>query len=403
LPDPRRQELCTYAAAHLWWHILLSFLLRRGSRNRFDTARNSGWMPANVLRLCGQPWDEQRLGPRRTVSCSENAKRHAGRVSVEAVAELPLHMVQRLFQMRMLESARLFGSWWMILIDGTLKDRGHRCKNGGKRYRYVLDAKLVGPNGLTLHLMSEFSNLRDPALEKEDCELNAFHRLSARLRQRFPRLSICLLMDGLYAVRPVFDTCKRYGWKYLITLKDGRQPLAWSEAVQRLYECGGRAVICRRRAEHGPVEQTLRWVEGVDFGEHSLNVLFMSEIGPAATLWCWVSNLSMSADRVAAIANEAGRARQNIENTFNVEKNGGFGLEHAFCANETAAQNYHLLMQVAYTLWQLLAGGLFGRLMRGCRKMTERSMAELLHVSLLTVPLPVTCPAIGQLRFEPSS
>ena len=89
----------------------------------------------------------------------------------------------------------------------------------------------------------------------------------------------------------------------------------------------------------------------------------------------------MSADRVAAIANEAGRARQNIENTFNVEKNGGFGLEPAFCANETAAQNYHLLMQVAYTLWQLLAGGLFRRLMRSCRKMTQRSMAELLHVS----------------------
>ena len=176
LPDPRQQDLCTYVAAHLWWHIVLSFLLRRGSRNGFDTARNSGCMPANMLRLCGQEWDEQRLGPRRTVSCSENAKRHAGRVSVEAVAELPLYMVERLFEMRMLERARLFGSWWMILIDGTLKDRGHRCKNGNKRYRYVLDAKLLGPNGLTLHLMSEFINMRDPVLEKEDCELNAFRR-----------------------------------------------------------------------------------------------------------------------------------------------------------------------------------------------------------------------------------
>ena len=69
MPDPRRQDLCTDAAAHLWWHIVLSFLLRQGSRNGFDTARNSGWMPANVLRLCGREWDEQRLGPRRTVTC----------------------------------------------------------------------------------------------------------------------------------------------------------------------------------------------------------------------------------------------------------------------------------------------------------------------------------------------
>jgi hypothetical protein len=36
LPDPRVQELCLYAAAHLWWHIIATFLSRKGSRNGFD-------------------------------------------------------------------------------------------------------------------------------------------------------------------------------------------------------------------------------------------------------------------------------------------------------------------------------------------------------------------------------
>jgi hypothetical protein len=28
--------MCLYAAAHLWWHIIATFLSRKGSRNGFD-------------------------------------------------------------------------------------------------------------------------------------------------------------------------------------------------------------------------------------------------------------------------------------------------------------------------------------------------------------------------------
>lgn len=33
----------------------------------------------------------------------------------------------------------------------------------------------------------------------------------------------------------------------------------------------------------------------------------------------------------------------NVENGFKVEKNDGFGLEHAFCNDEMAGRNYHIL------------------------------------------------------------
>ena len=400
LPDPRRQDLCVYLARSIWWQILLTFLLRDGSRNAFDGDRNSGQLPENVLQLCCQIWDEERLGQRRTVTCSGNAMRQASRVPVEAVARILIAMVRRLMQMRLLDNARLFDQWWLIVVDGTLQDRGHDTPQGEARYRYIVEAKLVGPKGTMFALMTEFRDVYDPVRDKEDCELNAFRRLAQRLHAEFPRLPICLLLDGLYPVQPVFDFCESYGWKFIATLPDGRQPTAWDEAIQTTLLSPSHVFQCGRKGEYGPVEQTLRWTHQVPFGEHEFQVLFSGEISPvAATLWCWVTNLRLSHERVYAIANQGGRARQGIENVFNVEKNGGFGLEHAFCANTTASQNYHLMMQVGHTLGQLLVNGLFRRLTRACRKVTDLKLLILLRTSLLSVRIDPALPACGQIRF----
>lgn len=400
LPDPRRQELCTYLGRHLWWQILLTFLLRDGSRNAFDADRNSGQMPQNVLHLCAHAWDDARLGPRRTVTCSENALRHAARVPVGAVGRILVYMVRRLMQMRLLDSARLFGHWWMIAIDGTLQDRGHATQAGEARYRYVVEAKLVGPQGTMFGLMSEFMDMRDPVRDKEDCELNAFHRLASRLRQEFPRLPICLLLDGLYPVQSVFDRCALYGWKFIATHREGRQPTAWDEAVETMLMSPTLVLKVRRQGEDGPVQQTLRWTHQVPFGRHAFQVIFSGEISPKkASLWAWVTNFTLTRDNVDAIANQGGRARQGIENVFNVEKNGGFGLEHAFCANTTASQNYHLIMQAAHVLEQLLINGLFRRLTQACRKVTDAKLIELLRSNLLNVPIDLSQPVFGQIRF----
>ena len=326
LPDPRRQELCVYPGRHLWWQMVLTFLLRGGSRNAFDGDRNSGQLPENLRQLCAHDWDQARLGQRQTVTCSENAKRQAARVPVAAVAQIPLAMVRRLLQMRLLEGAQLFGRWWLIAVDGTLQDRGQNTAPSVARYRYVVEAKLVGPHGTMFSLLTEFVDLHDPVGQKEDCELNAFRRLAERLQAQFPRLRLCLLLDGLYPVQAVFDLCQAYGWKFIATLREGRQPTAWEEAVQTMMLSPAQRQHCRRLGEDGPVEQTLRWTHQVPFGQHEFAVLFSGEISPvAATLWCWVTNLTLTPEHVYAIANQGGRARQGIENVFNVEKNGGFG------------------------------------------------------------------------------
>jgi len=96
LPDLRRQEWCLYSAAHIWWQIIDTYLLRAGSRNAFDEQRLSGELPWNFGELCGQTAEDPRFGGAPTVTCSDNAALHASRVDPSAVSQLPLYMVREL-------------------------------------------------------------------------------------------------------------------------------------------------------------------------------------------------------------------------------------------------------------------------------------------------------------------
>jgi hypothetical protein len=399
LPDPRSAPMCRYSGAHIWWEVIMTFLTRGGSRNAFDVDRNTGLLPENIQRICGQAWDEERLGETRTVTCSENAIHHANRVETSMVEQFLLKMVRRLMHMRMLDAGRLFGSWWCIAMDGTLQQRAK--KNGCKFYCMVLEARLMGPFGIELPLMVEFLDVHDPIRDKKDCELRGFDRLSRRLHAEFPRLSICLLLDGLYAVKAVFDRCKEYGWKFIITMKEGRQRTAFDEAVQTMLMSPSHVWKSQRMGEHGIVDQTARWAEQVPVSDHPLNVIFLGEIAPhAATLWAWVTNLRLDIKRVGCVI-ASGQDRFRHEENFNVLKNNGYGLEHAFCTPSTASKNYHIMLLVADTIWQILADGVLVRLKHLARKLTDISFVRHMFAALIYVPISPNLPRIGQIRFAP--
>lgn len=59
---------------------------------------------------------------------------------------------------------------------------------------------------------------------KQECETKAFKRLAAKLKKAFPRLSICIMVDSLYASEKLFQICDDFQWKYLIRFKDGSIP-----------------------------------------------------------------------------------------------------------------------------------------------------------------------------------
>jgi hypothetical protein len=101
-----------------------------------------------------------------------------------------------------------------------------------QQYVYVLEANLVFYNGLSLAVgSSEFLSYieSDPDDHKQDCELKAFYRLTARLKAYFPRLPILLLLDGLYPNGPLMALCRQYQWQFMIVLPDKCLASVWEE------------------------------------------------------------------------------------------------------------------------------------------------------------------------------
>jgi len=98
-------------------------------------------------------------------------------------------------------------------------------------YVYVLEASMCFANGMVIPFFTEFLeyDANHENETKQDCELNAFHRLAKRIKDRFPRLSIMLLLDGLYANGPVMEKCRQYHWQYMIVLKNGSLSTVWDE------------------------------------------------------------------------------------------------------------------------------------------------------------------------------
>jgi hypothetical protein len=405
LPDARVQEMCVYSGAHIWMQILAMFLTRAGSRNAFDARRNTGRTPESFAGFSGQGPDDERFEGAPRVTCGDNAARHAARTDAGEVAQLPVRMIRQLIESRTLDHARLFDSWHVIVVDGTVREK---CRQGAKgglargsvRFRYVLEACILA-GGLKLPFLHEFVDMLDPVRDKEDCELNAFKRLASRLKELFPRLPLIIVGDALYCCAPAADLCEANGWKYLFCIKEGRQPALWDEALTLLPLQYGNRVRMRHGACDDAPFHDFRWVEDLPFGGGTAAVILEGDVtGDAATLYAWITNVrNLDAARVPALCAATGRSRHCIEDHFNTQKNNGPGLGHAFCADETASKNYYSLMQCAQIIWELFYHGHLARLYGWARKTAQATLARMVAEGMRALGHAPEDQLVKQLRF----
>ena len=299
------------------------------------------------------------------------------RVQVDEVQEVASRLVEGLIRKKVLYRYRLLGVCNRVAIDGTgvLSFPQRHCpycltrrlSNGEILYYHpLLEAKLVTANGFVFSLMTEFIENADLQGGKQDCELKAFYRLAKRLKARFPRLPICLLLDGLYAGGPTFQLCQDYDWQYLIVLQD--EDLS---QVHRSFEAvmphlpNNHKQVCLGKA--GQIRQSYRWACGIGYRDtndrlHHLSLLECQEQADPQqekpTKYLWLTNFTPTSRNVDTLANQGGRLRWKIENEgFNVQKNGGFHLEHPYSQNENARKVYYLLLQIAHLIVQLMEKG----------------------------------------------
>lgn len=291
-----------------------------------------------------------------------------------ALQDVPAQIVRGLIRQRALERWRLLGKWYLVVFDATGVGHWHErhCKHcleatvtvknaKGKPesktlyYHMVVAAKLVTASGLALPIASEFVENPGPNPDKQDCELKAFYRLAPRVKQLFPQLPICVLLDSLYAGEPTMALCHKHGWQYIIVLKDGSMPAVAAEFQTLKAQTPDQT----RQVDHDGAAQVYHWVNDIESDHRKLNVLECMETrGEQTTRWVWLSSFRLNANNCPKIANAGGRQRWKIENQgFNTQKNGGYNLEHAYSQDYNAMKNFYTLLQLGHALSQLMEHG----------------------------------------------
>ncbi|NLE66423.1 MAG: hypothetical protein GX608_03285 [Lentisphaerae bacterium] len=391
--DPRAPERILYTPATLLWTLTLGFLTRCGSRNAMDADRNDEGYARTVAALSGQDWWPE--GERLTAPCTGTACGFLEHVAPADLEGILTETVYTLVRRKQLDWARL-GGCFAVAVDGTKQEN---CRAGhtvdGRDMRMALEAKLVGPDGLALPLLTEPVDQYDDERGKHDCELKAFRRLAARLKAAFPRLRICILGDALFACETVFNICEGNRWSFILTFKEGSHPAVAAEVEALMgLERDNRAAV---DVEDGRIE--LGWLGRVQFAKRDLQVVRCLETGRRPYNGAFVTDLGICGGTDALDICTWGRRRWNIESDFNVEKHGGFGLEHTFCTSDRQAANMHLLMLLAHLLWQVVFRGVLRRIYAGCRKLAQEKLVKLIQ-RVLHMRGPPSTGRQFQLRFS---
>ncbi|MEA3339702.1 MAG: hypothetical protein U9R15_07020 [Chloroflexota bacterium] len=367
--DPRHPAFITYPLEALFFACTLMFLCRLKARRQIALMfRNNNSSAAKFQDLFGT----------NTCAHGDTVDEGFSRLNPNQVQEVVTGMVKTLIRKKVLYRYRLLGMYFVIAIDGTgrLTFPKRHCPhcmtvthNGKTTYYHpVLEAKLVLPNGFTFSIMTEFIENSDENTTKQDCELKAFYRLAKRLKEAFPRLRICLSLDSLFDGGPTMTICEDYGWKFMIVNKKDDIPYITDE-FEALLPLAPENHLRFHTGVQNEILQEYRWVNDISYvdskgDEHTVGVLECLETKPNSdgeletTRFKWVTNFKIKRNKVIALANEGGRIRWKIENEgFNVQKNEGFDLEHAYTTNFVASKIFYLLLQIAHMIAQLIEKG----------------------------------------------
>lgn len=382
MPDTRFGPFIRYDKRFLTWWGLLLFCLKLGSRRQLDYELRDPELEVlhNANRLAGTEQD--------SLPVHKTLHHFLGHVGPHAFARLRTWCVRRLIRMKALDAFRLRGHF-VVAIDGTgflvFRRRHcpncltHRCGNTTLYLHPLLEAKLVAPCGLALSMGTEFmenpvAGLPSPqplcprptplsAYEtiKQDCELNAFARLAPALKRDFPQTRLCMAGDSLFACGPVLDVCQQYHWSYVLTFKPGRTPDLWQNFQGLLQLLPQNSLWVQ--LPHG-ASQHYRWANDLSYLDgrghsHRFDAILLHETRKGkTTTFAWITDFHVTPNNVAAIAEKGGRVRSKIENQgFNIQKNSGLNLEHAYSIHPDNIKAFYYLLQIAHIFLQLLEMG----------------------------------------------
>lgn len=361
--DPRHPSYITYENRLILLVRILAAVFHIGSMRKITSSFNNSIVINNISVLLG----EQDLNELPHYETINDYLKSFNETELENVIT---GIVTRLIRMQSFYGSRIRNKYWQILVDGTeihnfgrleeahcphcLKREHNKDKAGNAEwteyYHSALEAKLVICGTIVISIATEFIENEEANTSKQDCERNAFKRLAAKLKRRFPRLPICLGMDSLYACAPVLDLCRQNNWHYIIRFKDGSLKTV-AEDFHALKKMEPSQII-ERANTYASVKETYRYVTGIDYRSHMLNIVEYTKTDIPHP-FVFITDLPVTVKNCEQLVND-GRRRWKIENEgFNAQKNEGYELEHLFCEDPTAMKNHYLCVQIGHMIYQL--------------------------------------------------
>ena len=261
-----------------------------------------------------------------------------------------------------LDGSQKFTRGW-LWAEECLERKTKNDDTNKQYYVYVLEACLVFHDGMSIPLMTEFLEYTqgDMQRNKQDCELKAFYRLTARIKKEFPALPIMLFLDGLYPNGPMIEYCLRKKWQFMIVLQDKSLKSVWEEfdGLKNLEENN------TLKLKWGNRRQYFEWVNGIEYyygpKEKNMQIIHMviceesweeinkdGKIVSKSARHCWISSKPLNAGNVHERCNLGARHRWGIEENFLVEKHHGYQYEHCFSYDWNAMRGYHYLMRLGH-------------------------------------------------------
>ena len=373
IPDPRNPKKSKYKLTVLMIYGILTFVFQMSSRRECNREMTRPMFIEN-LKIYFPEIEE--------LPHNDTLMRLLSEIDVNEIESAHIELIQRLIRNKKFRRY-LICKCYPVAVDGTQKFvrkeiwseecLSRQVKDGNGRskqyYVYVSEASPVFYNGMTIPLMSEFLSYAEGDTEnsKQDCEMRAFHRLIKRLKEKFPRLSIMILLDGLYPNGPIMEHCLRNNWQFMIVLKDNSLPGVWKE----FESLKGLEKNNRLKRKWGNRRQYFQWVNDIEYtyGENNKKTVIIhlvvceesweevnsaGEIEMKTSRHAWISSESLNIRNVHERCNLGARHRWGIETGILVEKQHGYQYEHCFSYNWNAMKGYHYLMHLGH-LFNILA------------------------------------------------
>ncbi len=357
LPDPRDPRRLYFPKDLLLMQALLIPLTHASSRRQYGRDCEAGSYRDNLSELLNMEIPE--------LASADAVNYLLSKLAPDRMESILPELARRLIRSRALDRFR-FDDCFLVAFDGTelmrQTNRRHcgNCLTAEHRdgridyFHQVVDAKLVTETGLTLSLGFKFIENEGGNYVKQDCEIKAFYRLAAIIRQRFPRLHICALGDALYACGRVIDLLIEYGWSFFLSFLPDRIPTLYAEAEAGLAANPQNNMIVRdgKRKE----TCTYRWVNNLKYRGKTLHAVYVDILpddGENVRL-AFLTDFRADKNNIVELVNQGGRQRAKIENCFNTQKNHGYKLEHCYGATGHALKNFYSIIQIGHLIHQLM-------------------------------------------------